>query len=342
MSEWAGIDALIKRHFTWLVLALVALAAFFQASGIAELVGSALTLDEATLTRIPRPAAGPVELRNRRELISGEPIRERNPFDSVTGPLLPRPAEGVTPAPVGPQDPLRVADCDGIRVAIVSESLEPTRSLAAMAAPSAPGVLLYRVGDKVGDLTVVYIGNNPLRRTPAVWLSGGAGLCQAALFTSSVSVPPPMPEPSPPTPAPAPQTAPAGEVAASGETPPHMQPVDGALAERIRKAGENEAIIARDSIDQVLRDPQALMPDTRIFAEKQNEQVVGIRVFGIRPETLLGSLGFQSGDRFESINGAPVTTPDEARRAFEGLRSGKLEVQVTRRGKPTTVTVRAE
>jgi len=336
-------EALIKRHFTLVVLALIALAAFFQASGIGELVGSAISLDEEALAAVPSASVDD-SLAHSAPRGNGQPIRERNPFDSVTGPLLPKPDATVAPAQLGPQDPLTVADCQGMRVAIVSESLEPMRSSAAIQAPGAATVLTYSVGDKVGDLTVVYIGSNPLRRSPAVWLSGASGLCQAMLFTgASGAAPPPPAEPAaPPPPAPA-AAPPAADGGAGGpENPPHMHAVDAALAERIRKGSETEAIVAKDALDQVLKDPLALMPDTRIFAEKQNEQVVGIRVFGIRPDTLLGKLGFESGDRFESINGAAVTSPDQARRAFEGLRGGKLEVQVTRRGKPMTLTVRAE
>jgi general secretion pathway protein C len=334
-------EALIKRHFTLVVLALVALAAFFQASGIGELVGSAISLDETALAAAPsaRMDDSLVPTASRQ---NGQAIRDRNPFDSVKGPLVPERDAGVAPAQLGPQDPLTVPDCQGMRVAIVSESPEPMLSSAAIQAPGAAAVVPYSVGDKVGDLTVVYIGSNPMRHTPAVWLSGSSGLCQAMLFTGAGAAAPPAPgEPAPPPP-PAPVAAPPAADAGGPENPPHMQAVDAALAARIRKGSETEAIVPKDALDQVLKEPMALMPDTRIFAEKQNEQVVGIRVFGIRPDTLLGKLGFESGDRFESINGAAVTSPDQARRAFEGLRGGKLEVQVTRRGKPVMLTVRAE
>ena len=44
-----GFDTALKRYFAGLVLALIAIAAYFQASGITQLVGAALAPDPKAL-----------------------------------------------------------------------------------------------------------------------------------------------------------------------------------------------------------------------------------------------------------------------------------------------------
>jgi general secretion pathway protein C len=81
------------------------------------------------------------------------------------------------------------------------------------------------------------------------------------------------------------------------------------------------------------------MRSARIVPEKGPDgKTVGIRLFGIRPDTLLGSLGLQNGDRIETINGFNMASPEDALNAYARLRSAnKLAVKLTRRGQPTTL-----
>ena len=67
--------------------------------------------------------------------------------------------------------------------------------------------------------------------------------------------------------------------------------------------------------------------------------VCGYRgLFGIRPDTLLGKLGLQNGDRLEAINGFEMASPEKALEAYARLRTAdSLAVKVTRRGAPVTI-----
>src|ERR1700689_4120841 len=83
-----AIDKLLKRYFWAALLALVALAAFFDAQGIMQVVGASLGADEKQLSAAPlaaRPPPPPASAS--RHPTSAESILSRNPFDSVTGPL---------------------------------------------------------------------------------------------------------------------------------------------------------------------------------------------------------------------------------------------------------------
>jgi general secretion pathway protein C len=81
-----------------------------------------------------------------------------------------------------------------------------------------------------------------------------------------------------------------------------------------------------------------LMRSARIVPEQENGKTVGVRLFGIRPDTLLGTLGLQNGDRLESINGFNMASPEKALEAYARLRTADhLTVTVNRQGKPVNI-----
>ena len=73
------------------------------------------------------------------------------------------------------------------------------------------------------------------------------------------------------------------------------------------------------------------MRQARIVPEKENGKVVGIRLFGVKPDTLLGTLGMENGDRLEKINGFDMASPEKALEAYARLRTADhLTVSVNR------------
>jgi general secretion pathway protein C len=324
-----SLDVLLKKYFTVLVLGLVALMAYFQASGATTLLGASLAVDQQVLAAAPKRAAEPGPVAAARAPKDAEPILSRNPFDSVTGPLNARAIE----APEAPQagldlsNPLAAAPCDGVRVSIITESPDPTWSIAALQAPGEAKPSIRRVGDKVGGSDVAYIGFNPLEASPSVWLTTGSSLCQVVLFRTQ---PPAQPAPAA---GPKPVQAPA---AAGGPT---SVPAD--IASKIQKVSETEFNVDRSVVDKILENQAELMRSARIVPEQQDGKVVGIRLFGIRPDTLLGTLGFQNGDRLETINGFNMASPEKALEAYARLRTApNLNVKVNRRGKPMSIDFR--
>ena len=178
---------------------------------------------------------------------------------------------------------------------------------------------LHRVGDTVGDKQVAYIGFNPSKNSPAVWLTAGATLCQALLFETAPAVPPP-------------------EAPAAEKPKPDTSGVPDDIAKRIQKVSDTEFHIDRSVVDNILENQAQLMRTARIVPEQKDGKVVGIRLFGIRPETILGKLGLQNGDRLEAINGFEMASPEKALEAYARLRTAdSLAVKVTRRGSPVTI-----
>ena len=73
--------------------------------------------------------------------------------------------------------------------------------------------------------------------------------------------------------------------------------------------------------------------------ETKDGKVLGIRLFGIRPDTLLGTLGIQNGDRLDAINGFNMGSPEKALEAYARLRTAtELDITLNRRGSPVTIS----
>ncbi len=324
-----AIDALLKRYFLGVVLALVAVAAYFQAAGATQLVGSAIgaaaSSGAAPVVVPPYKLAVPT-----RDPKTGQPIIERNPFDSVTGPLNQVEVTMPDATPAGPDlsDPLASPACEGIQVLIVTESTDPLWSVAALQGPGEPHPRMRRVGDDVGGKKVAFIGFNPKENTPAVWIEAGSALCQAMLFRTQPAVP-----------AAAPAAAAAPAVAVPEPPKPGGPPaLDPAIAAKIHKVSDTEFNIDRSVVDQILENQAELMKSARIVPEQKDGKVVGVRMFGIRPDTLLGTLGLQNGDRLETLNGFNMASPEKALEAYARLRTASaLNVKVNRRGAPVSI-----
>jgi general secretion pathway protein C len=324
-------DALLKRYFLGVVLVLVAIAAYFQAAGATQLIGSAIgaapSSSAAPIVAPPFKLAVPT-----REPKSGQAIIDRNPFDSVTGPLNAAPPTEL-PTPQGPDlsDPLKVPACDGMQVFIITESTDPLWSVAALQGPGEPHPRMRRVGDDIAGKKVAFIGYNPVEQTPAVWIESGSTVCQCMLFRTQPAV----------GAAPAPAAAPVASAA-----PPEPPKSTGApslppdIASKIQKVSDTEFNIDRSVVDKILENQAELMRSARIVPEQKDGKVVGVRLFGIRPDTLLGSLGLQNGDRLETLNGFNMASPEKALEAYARLRTAsKLNVSVNRRGTPVSINL---
>jgi general secretion pathway protein C len=63
-----------------------------------------------------------------------------------------------------------------------------------------------------------------------------------------------------------------------------------------------------------------------------------LRLFGVRPDTLLGKLGLENGDRFEALDDRSLAAEPDARDAFAQAKQKKrFALKVERRGAPLTL-----
>ncbi len=318
---------LLRTRF-WLVTATsVAAAAYLQATGVSALIASSLAPESATLARGRAVrGAGPAGQAVARR--TGKPILERNPFDSVTGPLTGDP-NAAEPEPevkrYGVDDPLGAPMCSDIEVHGTTVASDPHWSLAVVQVKGQPHGSLRRIGDAVADRQVAYIGFNRRKMSPAVWFENDTGLCQSLVFSKArAPAKPPSKARKPP---------PKKNVKRRG--PP---PLPKKIADKIQKIGPTEFNVDRSAIDQILEQHAQLMKSARVMPVQKNGRVAGIRVVNIRPDTLLGKLGFQNGDQIDNINGFALSSPEKALQAYARLRTApNISVKVERHGKPISI-----
>lgn len=326
-----GFDAILKRYFVVVILGLLALAAYFQASGVMQCAGSRLAVDAKAIAAPPPTGTPSVARRTTPSTLTGtksaKPIIERNPFDSVTGPLnkIDAGAEGDDGSPaesVDFSDPYGAPSCkDAIKLLIVAASEDPAWSMAALSGDASEGKSqMRRVGDTYGGKKVWFIAWD------RVWLQGDGEFCQVKMFDHAggeAKAPPPSAKP------------PKEESPAKGRGPRTVPPE---IASKIQKVSPTEFNVDRSVVDQIMENQAELMRSARIVPEQENGKVVGVRLFGIRPDTLLGTLGLQNGDRLETINGFNMASPEKALEAYARLRTADhLTVTVNRRGQPVNI-----
>jgi len=315
-----NVDRVLKRFFPVIVCALIALAAYFQASGVGELVASSINGEAPP----PKPPSGPSPSLRSGPYKDAKPILARNPFDSVTGPL-----DGVT-TPVtepGQEEQEEESDLEGDpsaedpscgfgSVSIIMTAEDPAWSFASITDKGGTAKL-RRIGDPVDDYTIEAMGWD------RVWLSKSASRCQMKVRDEN-----------------APQAAPK-KVA---KRPTRRRRRRGAptlpdeLKNKITKVSDTEYNIERSVVDDILEKQAELMRYTRLKPVKDGDKVTGLRMSRIRKDTLLDVLGLKNGDQVQSINGFDLTDPQKALEAYGRLRTAdRLTLKVTRGGAPTTI-----
>jgi len=236
----------------------------------------------------------------------------------VTGPLnaseLSLPTLAASAEGPDLSDPYSAPDCDGVHVLIIAASADPDWSFAALETQKDKGKsILRRRGGEVDGKTVKFIGWD------RVWMTTPPSnqLCQTQMFK------PPTVASGPAAPAPPPAAMPAGGAPGVADD----------IKKGIQRVGPNEFNVDRGVVDKILENQAELMRQARIVPEQENGKVVGIRLFGVRPDTLLGTLGMENGDRLEKINGFDMTSPEKALEAYARLRTADhLTVSVNRKG----------
>ncbi len=308
-----AVDQVLKRNFWLVVLPLLGVAAFLAASGISEIARASLSVDAKQLAAPPLVMKGaPTVGASSDHATSADPILARNPFDSVTGPLN-RVAEVDSASPnaeLDLSDPANAPACDSVNILVIAKSSDPEWSLAALSTggPDAKSQLRRRGTDFNGK-KVEYVGWD------RVWLSSNGQLCQAQLFKDEATAAAPVATTPPPP--------------RRGGAPG----VDPSIAQGIQRVSATEFNIDRAIVDKILENQAELMKQARIVPEQENGKLVGIRLFGVRSDTLLGTLGMENGDRLQTINGFDMTSPEKALEAYARLRTADhLTVQVNRKG----------
>ena len=306
------------------VLVTLATTAFFMAQGTTALVAANyLEIDHTASTASSgRRAVAPRQTKDdtqilRRNIFDGVPL-DGEPVVEGEGGEAVATAEPEVIDPSGPQPP-----CDGSMrlVAAVAHPINDAWSVAGIVG-AAGKALMYRAGQSVDGREIVEV------RYHTVVMRQGGSLCQIAMFSEGEETARPAVAVAPTAPTPARPARPEREGAISND----------AMESGITRVSDTNFNIQRSLVDSVLENQAALLSAARIIPHEENGRTVGVKMYGIRRNSLLGRLGVQNGDMLRTINGYDMSSPDSALEAYTRLRTADhLTLNVVRRGQPTTL-----
>jgi general secretion pathway protein C len=109
------------------------------------------------------------------------------------------------------------------------------------------------------------------------------------------------------------------------------------LAKGIRKQGENNYELQRNTLESVLGNMALLSRSARIVPEMKDGKAAGFRLFAVRPDGPFALIGMQNGDIISSINGLEITSPEKALEVYAKLKSAShLSLGMERNGQKIT------
>ena len=318
---------------TAITLATLLLCAFFLAQGTTRVLASELlAVDAAATTPKPRPSAPtPISIERKRDPAI---ILRRNIFDSSRGDLtaepLPESALGPDGEPLDEWDPTQPPPkCSG-KLRLVGSVMNPRLpewSFAAIAGASDGKTMLYREGSDVDGSRVLAVYSS------SVVMSSASGACQLLMFEEEEgkAVRPTIVPSRPRS---------AAEEAVSAR---NAGLSDEELEDGIEKVSDTRFNIQRSLVDKVLANQGSLMKTARVIPHEENGRVAGVKLYGIRRNSLLGRLGVRNGDMLRTINGFDMTSPDSALEAYTRLRTADgLTLAIKRQNKDMTIEYNIE
>lgn len=310
-----------QRIIVGVILLTLLGCAFLLAKGAMALVGSAVLRVEDAPSEKPTRSLPSGSIR--KERVDGTPILQRNIFDSASGDMT------IVPEPEG-DDEVAIEEGDGPPplcqgstrlVASIYMDGRPEYSMASIASASGTA-MLYREGMSVDGMNLVNIYPSMVILRP----SGGRS-CQLAMFDPEVGAAQPSRAPQ------------SREEEKESPSPSSSGRLDAdELDENIKKQSEGKYTVCRGLVNKVLENQAELMRAARIIPHEEDGRVVGIKLYGIRRNSLLGKLGLQNGDMLRNINGFDVTNPNKALEAFTKLQSASnISLAAVRRGSAMSV-----
>jgi general secretion pathway protein C len=321
-----------RRFSVGIILATLVLCAFFLAQGTTRVVAGELLASSGDVPK-PRPRrmlASDTSFNRKRDAAI---ILRRNIFDSERGDLtqepLPEEMLGADGEPLTEWDPSKPPPTCTNNLRLVGSVMNPGYpewSFAAIAGASDGKTLLYRQGGEVDGSKIIAVYPS------SVVVASSSGACQLQMFeedTSSPKVATAKPTPAPPRP---------------GSTNPRNAGLtDEELNDGIEKITDTKYRVQRSLVDKVLANQGSLMRTARVIPHEEDGRVVGMRLYGIRRNSLLGRLGVRNGDMLRTINGFDMTSPDSALEAYTRLRTAdQLTLAVKRQNKDMTIEYNIE
>jgi general secretion pathway protein C len=318
-----------QRFPVAIILATLGLCAFFLAQGTTRVLAAEFLAASPDAPK-PRPRQAGATRASFNRKRDAALILRRNIFDSERGDLTQEPlpdtglgADGQALAEWDPSQPPPTCNNKLRLVGSVMNPGYPEWSFAAITGTSDGKTLLYREGGDVDGSKVVAVYPS------SVVVATAGGACQLQMFAEEDAAKPVKPVSVASNPA--------------SSNPRNAGLSDEDLNDGIEKITDTKFNIQRSLVDKVLTNQGSLMKTARVIPHEEDGRVVGMRLYGIRRNSLLGRLGVRNGDMLRTINGFDMTSPDSALQAYTRLRTAdKLTLMVKRQNKDMTIEYNIE
>lgn len=121
---------------------------------------------------------------------------------------------------------------------------------------------------------------------------------------------------------------------ASSEPAVTVDSAGGYMGGIARSEGNNRYAVNREAVRTQMQDPAALVRQARIMPNYRDGEPNGLRLVGVTPNSVYSQLGIRSGDVIHSVNGAKITSQNQAMQLLEKLQEeNSVTIEVERRGR---------
>ena len=111
----------------------------------------------------------------------------------------------------------------------------------------------------------------------------------------------------------------------------------------LARTGSQNVTVKRSQIDTAIKDVNTLMKQIRIRPNFKNGKPDGLRLTGIRPNSIFYNMGLKSGDIIMGVDGKNIQSVDDALKFYQSLQSSsRVQLQIKRRGQLKTIDYRIE
>jgi len=300
-------ETLLRKYLWAIDLAVIAICAIFSARATATLIQTRITRITPPVRSVPRPVT--VASTGTYYGKQVEDILKRNIFCSTCPPILAKPVDPMATGPA-PDPPLQRTSLPLKLLAVMFAPPpgDPRWSVAIIRDVDEKSVGPYSIGSKVREALISDI------EEARVYLEVSGRKEYLDLLDKAPAATPGTPPPV---------------VAAAPTTDPVMAELD----RGIKKIGEHNYEVQRQTVDSLLGNMSLLSRSARIVPEIRDGKAAGFRLFSVRPDGPFGKIGLQNGDVISSINGLEMTSPDKALEVYTKLKSAShLSVGLERNG----------
>jgi general secretion pathway protein C len=114
-------------------------------------------------------------------------------------------------------------------------------------------------------------------------------------------------------------------------------------AATLQTGRSQEIAVRRSQMESAVKDVNNLMKQIRIQPNFRNGQPDGLRLTGIRPNSIFYNMGLKSGDILMSVDGREIKSVDDAFKLYQNLQSSsRVQLQIKRRGQLKSIDYHIE